>query len=120
MRALLAFLPGGGWLQLLLGPVGKWCLIGLAVVAIFAEVDHRGYARASARCQTASLEAKVKALTIDKEAADAVAKRAATDAARSADIAAKNSAILEEFRRAPKSAACLLTADDARRLRGLH
>ena len=109
MIAVLAFF---------LGPVGRYVLLALGVLLVLAEVDHRGYQRAASACQTAALEAKVKALTQDRLAADEAAQRFKAEASRNAEAASKNAAVIEEFRRAPN--ACRLTPDDARRLQRVH
>lgn len=105
-------------LAFFLGPIGRWVLVAFAVVALLAEVDHRGYSRAASACQSAALQARIDALTKDKAIADEAAATAKTEAERNAREASRNAAVIEDFRRAPN--ACRLTPDDARRLRAIH
>lgn len=97
----------------------RFAAIAALVIGLWLHGYWTGHAGASGACQTAALEAKVKSLTRDLTATDEAAKRFEAEAARNAVSADANAKIIEGFRNA-KSPACLLTDDDARRLRAIR
>lgn len=114
MTGALAFLRDG--LGVLTNPAAL-VLIALA----FTGGYFRGEGAADARHDAANLRAKVDVLKADNAALEQAAAQHQAQAAEAQAIAAANRSILEEIKRhAAKTGPCVLSADDARRLRSIR
>jgi outer membrane murein-binding lipoprotein Lpp len=92
----------------------------LLIISAYAVGHFAGGRAASDVCDVAALNARIAALTMDREAAEAAARRFEAEAEANASQAEKNAAILQEIIRADQTPACLLSDDDARRVYGIR
>lgn len=112
MTAILAFF---------LGPLGRYAMIGIALLAAVAFIDRRATYRERAKCQAAAIQSKLDAANADLKAErDARAR----DKIDNAELAIEkqrteneNEILKAEIAKLPLAEQCIITPDRAKRLR---
>jgi Tfp pilus assembly protein PilN len=93
----------------------------LLIAVAFTGGYFRGEGATEAKHKAASLQARIDALELDKATLEKAAAQHQAQAAEARAVAASNHSILEEIKRhASKTDPCVLSADDARRLRSIR
>lgn len=108
-------------LSFLLGPLGKYALVAVAVLAAVAFIDRKATYRERAKCQAAAIQAKLDAANADLRAEREARERDKVDAAElekeKSKTDAENDALKVEIAKLPLAEQCIITKDREKRLR---